>query len=382
MKNLIFLFFAPLIFSCGGGTSENPEPENILENMTFTVDTVLVSAGEDFLNLSGRIWPNSLTEDKRQLWFFEMSPKRLVQVDLNQLKVLKKVAFEEEGPDGVGSNISDLEIGPSGELYLKSNSSVGIYDQNGKKLQNLKFLPSGIDSSLARNSYAIFDRSVFDYGAKKIYSHPDFRDAGEYLLLILNPETQSATSLSVPKMKIVDDYSSTQEFETESGSAVSFYSVGSYITLLPGEVILSNACMSGIYRLDIQSEKLEFIDIQHQDFPNVMDVEIIRNPADPNQMFENQKKIWEHINYMEMMWDDSRQLYFRLGIKTFMGDQPGPPSTEYYLFAYDRNFNVLGETKFDGVEGSLWNSFFKDGKLWSYVNVEDELGFVVITLDF
>jgi hypothetical protein len=26
--------------------------------------------------------------------------------------------------------------------------------------------------------------------------------------------------------------------------------------------------------------------------------------------------------------------------------------------------------------------FFKDGKLWSYVNVDDELGFAVFTFDF
>lgn len=380
MKGLLKTLSLAVLFSCSG--KEENTNTNILENLAFTMDTVMVDSGEDFLNLSGSIWPNSLTEDKSQLWFFEMSPKRLVQVDLNQLKVLKKVEFEEEGPDGVGSNISDLEIGTGGEFYLKSNSSVGIYDQNGKKLQNLKFVPSGIDSTLARNSYAIFDRSVFDYGAKKIYSHPDFRDAGEYVLLILNPETQSATSLPVPEMKIVDDFSSTQAFETERGTVPAFYSVGSYITLLPGEVIVSNACMSGIYRLDIPSEKLEFIAIQHQDFPNVMDVELVRNPSDPDQMFENQKKIWEHINYMEPMWDDSRQLYFRLGLKTFMGDQPGPPSSEYYLFAYDRNFNVLGETKLDGVDGSFWESFFKDGKLWSPVNVNDELGFAVIDFKF
>lgn len=380
MKHLLRLMAISAFFSCSA--KEESPSSNLFENLSYTVDTVMVDAGDDFLNLSGMIRTYSLNEDKSQFWFFEMSPKRLVQVDLNQQKVLKKSLFEEEGPDGVGGNISDLEIGPKGELYLKSNSSVGIYDPNGQKLQNLKFVPSGIDSTLARNSYAIFDRSVFDFGTKKIYSHPGFIDAGEYVLLILDPETQTATSLPVPKMKIVDDYSRTQTFETESGTAASFYSVGSDITLLPGEVILSNAAMSGIYRLDIQTEKLEFIDIQHRDYPNTMDLELIQNPSGPEQMFENQKKIWGHINYLPLIWDDTRQLYFRFGIKSFMGDQPGPPKVEYYLFAYDRDFKVLGEAKLGDMKYLLWNSFFKDGKLWSYVNVEDELGFAVIDFKF
>jgi len=380
MKKLFKLLAISTLVSCAG--KEEKLRSNIFEDLSFTVDTVIVDSGEDFLNLAGGIFPFSLNDDKSQLWFFEKSPKRLVQVDLDQLKVQKKSIFEEEGPNGVGSYISDLELGPNGELYLKSNSSVGIYDQNGKKLQNLNFAPLGIDSTLARNSYAIFDKSVFDFGSKKIYSHPSFMDAGEYVLLILNPETQFATSLPVPKMKIVDDYSRTQNFETEGKELISFYMVGSDITSLPGEVILSNAAMSGIYRLNIQTEQLEFIDIKHQDYPNEMNIEINRNPSEPEQMFENQKKIWEHINYMELMWDDTRQLYFRLGIKSFMGDKPGPPSSEYYLFAYDRNFKVLGETKLDGVKGSLWSSFFKDGKLWSYVNVDDELGFAVVDFKF
>ncbi|MBA4302019.1 MAG: hypothetical protein C0433_18235 [Cyclobacterium sp.] len=380
MNKLFKILTLLVLVSC----SEKVEKEktNIFEDLSYTVDTVVVDAGEDFLNLAGGIFPFSLNEDKSKLWFFEMSPKRLVQVDLNQRKVLNKTEFDEEGPDGVGSNISDLEIGPKGELYLKSNSSVGIYDPDGKKLQNLKFAPSGIDSTLARNSYAIFDKSVFDFGSKKIYSHPSFINAGEYVLLILNPETQSATSLSVPKMKIVEDYSNTQLFENEGKSFMSFYAVASYITSLPGEVILSNAAMSGVYKLNIQTEQLEFIDIKHQDYPNEMNIEINRNPSEPEQMFENQKKILEHINYMELMWDDTRQLYFRLGLRTFMGDQPGPPTSEYYLFAYDRNFKVLGEAKLDGVKGSLWSSFFKDGKLWSYVNVADELGFAVMDFKF
>lgn len=380
MKNLSIILLALALFSCSA--KEEKTNTNILENLSFTVDTVVVDAGGDFVNLFMPIWPYGLNEGKSQLWFFEREPLKLVYVDLDQLKVLKKTAFEEEGPDGVGSGISDLKIGAQGELYLKSNRTVGLFGPNSKLLQNMRFVPSGIDSSLARDSYALFDKSVFDFGTRKIFSHPNFTDAGEYVLLILDPETQSATSLPVPKMKIVDDYSKTQSFESESGTNMSFYSVGSDITLLPGEVILSTGAMSGFYRLDLQTEKLEFIDIQHQNFPNSMDIDIIQNPSGPEEMFEIQKKIWEHINYMELLWDDTRQLYFRMGITATMPEQPGPPSVEYYLFAYDREFNVVGETKLEGVEHSLWYSFFKDGKLWSYVNVDDELGFAVMELDF
>jgi len=307
----------------------------------------------------------------------------LVEVDLDNLKVLKKTEFEEEGPDGIGSYLSGLEIVPTGNFFLRSNVTTGIFDQNAKKLQNLKFVPAGIDSTLAKNYHALFSSAVYDFEAKKIYSQPSFNDAGEYGLFILNPDTKSAQSLPIPEMKIVDDYSGTITIESGGSTVISFYAVASFITFFPGELILSNSAMSGIYRYDTQTEKLEFIDIQHQTVPNVMDFEIIKNPTEIEQVGENQKKIEQHINFMEMKWDDSRQMYFRFGIKTFKGETQEDPTTyENYLFAYDKNFNVLGETRLEGLKSLPLYYFYKDGKLWSYVNVEDELGFAVMDFKF
>ena len=369
MKNLLKILPIAVLLSCSGKGEE--VSTNILENLTFTVDTVMVDAGEELLNLSGGIGRKSLTEDKRQLWFFE-SGKKLVQVDLDRLTVVGRAQFEEEGPDGVGGNISQITIGPNGNLYINGSSGPGIYHQAGKKLQSLRFVPSGLDSTLAGNRHAIFDNSVYDFDTQKIYSHPSFTDAQDYILLILDPKTQSAKSLPVPKMRIVDDYSATQSF----GDGMGFYAVGNFISLLPGAIVLTTPAMSGFYRFDLDTGTLEFIDIQHRDHPNTMEIELNRNANSAGEMFENQKKIWEHINYMELMWDESGEMYFRFGLKSLMNPD-SPSSFENYLFVYDRDYKVLGETKLEGVNTYIGTSFFKDGKLWSYVNVDDELGFAV-----
>jgi hypothetical protein len=86
---------------------------------------------------------------------------------------------------------------------------------------------------------------------------------------------------------------------------------------------------------------------------------------------------------MEPLWDETREMYLRLGKKTFLGKEKGDPSTfEVFLFAYDKDFNVLGETKIEGLKQVPANYFWKNGKLWSYVNVDDELGFAVMDFKF
>src|SRR5690606_36163216 len=224
-----------------------------------------------------------LTDDKKRLLFFESGPPKLVEVDLGNLKVLKKTEFEVEGPDGIGSYLSGLEIGPNGNLYINSYATIGIFGQNGKKKQDLKFVPSGIESALAENNRTLFSRAVYDFESRKIYSQPTFQDAQDHILLILDPETQSARSLPIPKMKIVDDYSGTFTVESGDVSMMSFYAVASYFTFFPGELILSTGAMSGIYRYDTDTEKLDFIDIQHQSVPNVMKIEIPKNLSDPKE---------------------------------------------------------------------------------------------------
>ncbi len=375
MRYLFYLL--PLfIFSCSG--KEENSSSNILENLTFSVDTLVIDSGEGFLNLSRGIFPNGLSKDLSRLYFFESNPYKLVEVDLDRLEVLKKTEFETDGPDGIGNYLSQLEIGPNGNLFLKSNSIIGIFDQNAKNLKNLRIAPSGIDSTLAKSFNALYSRSVYDFQTQKIYSQPSYLDARDNILIIINTETQSAVTLPVPKMKIVDDYSGTYTFESENGTAIAFHFVESFITLLPEELIISTAALSGVYRLDIQTEELEFIDIHHQSVPNEMKVEITLSPSGPDEVRNIQDEIFENVNFLEMQWDDTRQIYFRLGERTFRGESREDPITyEYYLFTYDQDFNVVGETKLEGVDFKLNNVFFKDGKLWSYVNVDDELGFAV-----
>jgi hypothetical protein len=73
-----------------------------------------------------------------------------------------------------------------------------------------------------------------------------------------------------------------------------------------------------------------------------------------------------------------------LGSKIVTSSIEGEDSFEskVYLFAYDADLNLLGETLLENLTSTPRFYFFKDGKLWSYANVNDELGFAVFTFDF
>ncbi|MEX2566884.1 MAG: hypothetical protein WD431_13145 [Cyclobacteriaceae bacterium] len=53
-----------------------------------------------------------------------------------------------------------------------------------------------------------------------------------------------------------------------------------------------------------------------------------------------------------------------------------------YILVYDKDLNFPGDKHQPELKKIPEFRFSKDRKLWSYVNVEDELGFAVIDFNF
>lgn len=379
MKKLIYFLLIPLFFSCANGSSEEAESKNILENLTFTVDTVLVDSGDDIFILSSGLGFKDLNQDKSKLLFFENEPLNLVEVDLNNLKLVRKTPFQKEGPNGVGPYGVRLQLGPDGDLFINGYNTQGIFNTRGELVESLKVVPEGIDSELANKFHQLYENTVFDFENNRIYAQPSSEGLRKHELFIIDPISNKIRIESIPEMKAVKEFIGTLVVD----GMIDFFWVDSDMYIENRQLFLTAGSMSAIYRLDLMTDSLEFVDIQHKDFPNRMAFSVNTSPVEKAEFNEDRKKVFEHLNYMEPRWDETREMFLRLGRKTFLGEKLGDPSSfEVFLFAYDQDFNVLGETKIEGLTQVPANYFWKEGKLWSYVNVEDELGFAVIDFEF
>ena len=95
------------------------------------------------------------------------------------------------------------------------------------------------------------------------------------------------------------------------------------------------------------------------------------------------EKASSQIGFEKLLWDDSSKRFFRFGRKLLPKENDEDPTkAELYLFAYDADLKLIGEKFLEDVDQIPSSPFFKDGKLYSYVNVEDELGFAVFTFNF
>jgi len=380
MRKLTVLLFLPLIFSCGGSFFEKAESGNMLENLTYTVDTVLVDSGEEVIALPWGMGPFTLTEDKSTLLMFEVPQHKLLEVDLDQLSLIRKTDFEKEGPNGIGDYVMQIQLGPQRALFLNGGSATGKFSVDGGLLEDLRVAPEGIDPELVTNLRNLYWSSLFDFDKNRVFSVPSTDKSEQFELLIIDPFTKSLRMESMPKMNSVLEYRPT--FMSES--MIDFLAVSWYMKIENSQLLISNGSMSGFYRLDMETSDFEFVEVAHPDFPTQMDFKVNNLPTELSEFLESKQKINEHLNYMDLMWDETRELYFRLGKKTFIDPEQKDqaPRYEIFLFAYDPDFKAVGQTQVIGLNQLPQGGFFKDGKLWSYVNVNDELGFAVMDFNF
>jgi hypothetical protein len=201
MKKLTPFLFLIVLASCGEkGNSEKTESGNILENLTYSVDTVMVDPGEELINLSMGLFVSDVSKDSKKLYLFTESEYSLTVIDLDQLNIEKKIVFEKEGPNGIGAYIMGFKVLPDEKFMFASFGSAAVFDANSIKLE---------DISLKTNEHpelAVEDGQDLNFQIKRgdderyLYSLPGNFMEVERDLAVIDRSTKSAKLIDIPAL--------------------------------------------------------------------------------------------------------------------------------------------------------------------------------------
>lgn len=390
MKNLLLILAFIFFSACSGkpDSQEIPqfeEPKNLLENLPFTVDTVIIDSGDSIIdtkNVDGYVKKvySSVSEDGKLLYIFDRRRLILQEIDLNSLKLINRFPFELEGPDGVGGYVFSFRILPSGEFLVKDLfGNTALFSKTGKKVKSIK--PNG--EELLRDTnlepFSISSDLVVDMKAKKLYSLPRNFRTKEIYFAVMDSVGQTGKIFEIPEFFRLFDFS--VEFNSGGGGS----SQGEQLQLQKPNnlVLLSSTFGNAVYVYDSKLDSLYYKAFPHELAPLEKKIEIKNQVSSEGEFQAEIEKLYTQIEYGEFYWDEISQRYYRfarIGLPRAAPDSP--KRYEFFMFAYDKNLELKGETKLQGITEIPESGFFKDGKLWSYVNVEDELGFAVMDFKF
>jgi hypothetical protein len=94
------------------------------------------------------------------------------------------------------------------------------------------------------------------------------------------------------------------------------------------------------------------------------------------------KKIKEDIVYNRFTWDDVEKRFFRFSTRERFGeeiDEFGRYTSigaDVFISIFDEDLNLLAESLVPELKAPPKRHFVKDGKIWIFENIGDELAFI------
>lgn len=379
MKKLLLLFCIPLIFSCSqSGDSDDSGSGNILENLTYTTDTLVVDSKGEIINLKYGMSFFDISPDRKSLFVYDYEQTLFQEIDLDQMVLEGTYPFEKEGPNGLGRS-SYFQILPNGTLMIPTFPNSGIYNLQGDLLTQIKLRPEDIEGIDASSPYALVYEILIDPKTGILYSLPGDFLVGVRELAVIDSKTNKGKTVKLPEMEKAGKFRVFWNSETGGSIQAENYT----LTLIDDKIFITCTVGSGIYIFDPKTDSLEYVDFPHKIIPTEKSGEIQNEMSEQDVFWNEMKKVVSQVSYKELYWDRESSRFYRLASRSFLGEKRGDPAKyENYLLMYDRDLTLLGESAIDGLESSLDSYFWKDGKLYSYINADDELGFAVFNFDF
>ncbi|MDF2156370.1 DUF4221 family protein [Algoriphagus sp. CAU 1675] len=385
MKKYIPLLSILLLFACKNSNQEGEKKpgstqtytENQLENLRITMDTVKVDVGEEIINATA-YFGFGLSADKERIYLADGMNTEVHGYNLPERKLEHRIVFEKDGPNQAPDFINFFQVLPNEEFMLANYAIQAVFNNQAEKILDINAQPEeyeGLDESLS-SLYGFLHVSP---NKKLAISRPLEYGKESVSLVLMDLENKKGQVLSLPGLEI------TKKFRASFSQGGGTTTMGDNLIIqeVRNQLVIYSASTADIYIYDWNSKELKLIEFDHQLVPNQKSGEFPTEAGSREELMEIAQQIRNQVSFMGFLWDESRQQYFRFAYKQNGLLETGEPrKSDWYLFSYDENFNLLGETELEKLSTFFYQSFFYEGKIYNYLPVDEDPGFVIMTLEF
>jgi hypothetical protein len=383
MKNRNYLFYLFWLVSCG---IDEQSTYSTITSLSFELDTVMVDPRDEILYLNWDIYQSFISTDRRYLYNFNRSDNSLEKIDLDELRFEKKLPFEKEGPDGIGVNVNTIFPVNSESLFIgKYNGVGGIFSWEGKKGLDLSLKNIGDSSGHLSGNEQLDGIKSFPDNSMVFFGMVTVFDEDEYQLAIIDLVNKNTKRVPLPLMEQIRQFKVT----FMDGPSKSSIAPSTYLDLEGDKVILSTGISNALYVSEMKTDSLRHITYQSQLMPIEKSGKYRNEVGSQEEMYAIYRAISEEINYLPPFWDPDRKVFYRFSYLSEYYPNSNrhfldltPDKLDVYLTVYDKNLALIAESIVPALNKVPARHFAKDGKIWIFENIEDEMGFVRLSVDF
>jgi len=374
MKNLFVVLSLLMLMACGSNKEEVATDYN---TVSFSLDTVMVNPGQEILFLRGGIDISDLSEDKRYLFNFNMDDHTIEKINLDDLVLEEKFQFEKEGPNGTGQFLSGIQL-YNDQVFLSGYNSLGLFDLSGEKSKNygLKEVKFQGDSLKADESFSW--KMILDQEGKHLYGTIGSYAGKNYSFGKIDIEKWILKKFPIKTFDKMADYSFLLQSMMRIMPAMDFIECD-------GKLIFSNSVTSELSWFDLKQDSLYSKTYQSKLTADSKKGKYRNEVETPEELEKEEKAMRQEINFMTPFWDEVNKRFYRFSYEELDMEvdlENGEKTkSKVYLTILDKDLNFLGESPVPLLNHKPEKHFAKDGIIWMFVNMEDEMGFMRLSID-
>ncbi|GAB3010037.1 hypothetical protein GCM10027284_30670 [Cyclobacterium sediminis] len=354
-----------------------------LAKLNITLDTVIIDSGQEILFLNGKLRLSTLGDDKKHLYNFNSQENAIEQINLNTLAFEKKYGFEKEGPDGTGDNVSALSILDKGRVFISSFPRDHIFDWQGNKIESFDITAISKDLNQHQEGDRPYKTLYLDQGSRLVSLIQNFEKKSSKLAII-NQQKKNMIKWPIPAIEKARNFDLTLN---SGGMEIALGNVH-YLVKEGDQIILGTGVSHELYVMNIENDSLQYKTYQSRLTPGEKSGSYPAVVGDQAELAKLHQQIQEDINFMPPVWDEKKQVYYRFSFQSLFDETkkmqgfPQPKGAKVFLSVLDKDFKLLAETQVSQLNQTPEYYFAKDGKLWLFENIEDEMGFVRLDINW
>jgi len=356
-----------MLISCKENIVQNSS--GYFSNLQFLLDTVIIDSSDEFLFLQNQLFSSDLSEDGKHLFNFNENDVAIEKINLDELRLDKKFPFEREGPNGIGRNVAVMKIHNKDQVTISGMFHTSLFSLDGKKLNTIYYENFSLGGHPLEGGEQFGSKVILDTDAERLYGLIYQYEDNNYVLGILYLNNYEVSKIKLKSFEKIPDFSFKYIY---TGKATVHMTEGPKVGIerFGNKVILSNEIISTLMWYDTLMDSLFIKPYTSQLTANQKEKEYKKNHETSEAFQIEYRKYRGEINFLPPFWDKKNQVFYRFSF------EENEKKTNVYLTAYDTELNKIGESLVPELIKKPAKHFAKDGNIWIYENINDEMGFV------
>ena len=377
MKKLLTIFGLALLSACGHQESIETTGVKTLENPLFTTDTLAVNVGDEIFNAND-YYGFDLSQDASTMYLFYNHESEIHEIDINSMTLVARYPFERDGPNRVPDFVNYFQALPNEEFLLSNSNSSGIYSLSGELVKKLDLTTESVSGFDFEKSGFLTSNIHLTADKSKSITLPKSFSGGISGLGVIDLASKKGINLELPAMKITEKYRVTFRQGNSSSSGGDFEDLQE----VNGKFIVYSGATSDIYLYDSSLDSLSLLTFPHKIVPKSKEGNYQTEVASQELVNVIRKEMGKEIRFGRFYWDEKNERYLRFAQKNKYDLEGKMIGGNFYVFTYSKDFKLTAEGEFKSYSPNQNMGFLKDGKLYCYIPVDENPGYVVYTFNF